>query len=190
MPLVEIIIIVIGFLVLSLLILHRTKPRKSKVPAEAGKMLEDQIEYLLQQNNFKFERLSKSRLQATPDFLVTISDTKLGLDGKNVSTVKSLDLQQARKMIDGCEKLNALPIFVTDEGLEESEVHGITILPIDTIVPFMNVLKKVERSVGFDDEAGIKMSIEDILRHERTFLDLFSKLKSARERFSKLEKAD
>src|SRR5436309_9077067 len=117
-----------GLLAVAVLILYlMLRPRKRNLPVEIGKDLEERVGSLLAQFNFTFEDRRKSNVNATPDFLVSLPNGKVGLEVKNVGNISELQAPHNEKVIQGCKSLDAIPVYVVGLDLNYNERQGIPV---------------------------------------------------------------
>jgi len=178
-------ITVIGvFFVVAVLVLYiLLRPRRPKLPVEIGRDLEERVGSLLAQFSFTFEDRRKSNVNATPDFLVSLPNGKVGLEVKNVSNISELQAPHNEKVIQGCKSLDAIPVYVVGLDLNYNERQGIPVIPIQSIVPVLMLLRQSTNSLEFRDELGIRQSVEELLQFENRFKILFDKLRKVRNSF-------
>jgi len=167
--------------VLALYVLLR--PRRSKLPVGIGRELEEQVESLLAQFGFTYEDRRKSSGSATPDFLVSLPNGKVGVEAKNISNLSELVAVHNEKVIQGCKNLDAIPLYVVGLDMNYSERQGISVIPIRSLVPVLKLLGQTGSSLEFKDEFGVRQSIEELLQFENRFKLLFHKLRKVREAF-------
>ena len=177
---------VIGlFFAIAVLILYfLLRPRRPKLPVGIGRELEERVESLLVQFGFAYEDRRKSSVTATPDFLVSLPNGKVGVEVKNVNNLSELSALHNEKVIQGCKNADALPLYVVDMNVNYNERQGISVIPIQSLVPVLMLLGKTGASLEFKDEFGIRQSIEELLQFENRFKVLFDKLRKVRDAFA------
>ena len=166
--------------VLALYLLLRQKPPKH--PVEIGRDLEERVKSLLAEFGFVFQDRRKSGVAATPDYLVSLPNGKVGVDAKNVGDLSRISALENEKLIQGCKALDAIPLYVIDKPLNYDERQGIPVISIQSLVPVLKLLGKTGSS-DFKDEFGVRQSVEELLQFENGFKKLFDKLRRVREAF-------
>jgi len=178
-------LLAIGLTVLAgvLLLYFLQKPKKLRHPVGIGRQLEERVESQLSQFAFTFDDRRKSSVAATPDFLVSLSNGKIGLEIKNVSELSALSAVHNEKVIQGCKNLDALPLYVVDMDMDYNERQGISVIPIGFLEPVLKMLEKAAPALQFRDEFGVRQSVEELLQFEGRFKILFDKLRRVRDAF-------
>jgi len=167
--------------ILALYLLLRQKPPKH--PVEIGRDLEERVKSLLAEFDFVFQDRRKLGVAATPDYLVSLPNGKVGVDAKNVGDLSRISAPENEKLIQGCKALDAIPLYVVDKPLIYDERQGIPVISIQSLIPVLRLLGKAGSSSEFKDEFGVRQSVEDLLQFENAFKRLFDKLRRVREAF-------
>src|SRR5437016_1397489 len=93
------------------------RPKRLKHPVEIGRDLEERVKSLLGEFDFVFQDRRKSGVAATPDYLVSLPNGKVGVDAKNVEDLSRISGPENEKLIYGCKALDAIPLYVIDKSL-------------------------------------------------------------------------
>lgn len=160
------------------------RPKRLKHPVEIGRDLEERVRSLLAEFDFEFQDRRKSSVAATPDYLVSLPNGKVGVDAKNVDDLSRISAPENEKLIQGCKALDAIPLYVIDKTLHYDERQGIPVISIQSLVPVLKVLGKAGSSSEFKDEFSVRQSVEELLQFENGFKRLFDKLRKVREAFA------
>jgi len=170
-----------GFFAVAVLVLYLLlRPKRSKLPVGIGRELEGRVESLLAQFGFTFEDRRKASVSATPDFLVTLPNGKVGVEVKNIGNLSELQAVHNEKVIQGCKSLDAIPLNVVGLYINYTERQGTPVIPIQLVVPVLMLLKQSANSLEFKDELGVRQSVEELLQFEGRFKILFDKLRKVR----------
>ena len=96
-------LIAIGLMLLGgvLLLYFPLRPRKLKHPVGIGHQLEERVESQLTQFAFTYEDRRRASIAATPDFLVSLSNGRIGLEVKNVNELSALSAIHNEKVVQG-----------------------------------------------------------------------------------------
>lgn len=162
------------------LLLRQKRPRH---PVEIGRDLEERVKSVLAEFDFIFQDRRKLGVTATPDYLVSLPNGKVGVDAKNVGDLSKISALENEKLIQGCKALDAIPLYVIDKPINYDERQGIPVVSIQSLVPVLKLLGKAGSSSEFKDEFGVRQSVEDLLQFENSFKRLFDKLKKVRDTF-------
>ncbi len=173
-----------AFFAITILVLYSLLRRKTpRHPVEIGKDLEERVKTLLAEFDFVFQDRRKLGISATPDYLVSLPNGKVGVDAKNVEDLSRISTLENEKLIQGCKTLDALPLYVVDKPLNYDERQGIPVISIQALVPVLKLLGKVGSASEFKDEFGVRQSVEELLLFEPRFKRLFDTLRKVREAF-------
>jgi hypothetical protein len=171
----------LGVAISILYLLLRQKPLKH--PVEIGRDLEERVKSLLIEFDFVFQDRRKLGVGATPDYLITLPNGKVGVDTKNVQDLSRISTIENEKLIQGCKALDAIPLYVIDKPVNYDERQGIPVISINSLASVLRVVGKTGSPSEFKDEFGVKQSVEDLLQFENGFKRLFDKLRKVREAF-------
>jgi hypothetical protein len=176
---VAIIGVLLGVAISILYLLLRQKPLKH--PVEIGRDLEERVKLLLTEFDFVFQDRRKLGVGATPDYLISLPNGKVGVDTKNVQDLSRISAIENEKLIQGCKALDAIPLYVIDKPINYDERQGIAVISIHSLVSVLRVLGKTGSPSEFKDEFGVRQSVEELLQFENNFKRLFDKLRKVRE---------
>jgi hypothetical protein len=172
-------IVAVAVLVLYLLL----RPKRLRHPVQIGRDLEERVKALLLEFDFDVQDRRKLGVAATPDYLVSLPNGRVGVDAKNVEDLSRISAPENEKLIQGCKALDAIPLYVIDKPLNYDERQGIPVIPIQSLVPVLKLLWKAGALSEFKDEFGVRQSVEELLQFENLFKRLFDKLRKVREAF-------